>query len=253
MSKKVERHFMKLPVRVLKVDRYQKKIRPKVVKQIVNEYNDSSFAPLQVSARDDGTFYVFDGQNRTEAAKKLGIDVVDCFVYYGMTYEEEAQAFLDHQNASSPSKAEEHYGAVEALDARALVIENTLNNLGLRIGNDNTKYKIRTVSALYEIYDKQNSKTLSDVLEIIKESFPEEDAPFSADMIKGIGDIYQEYKTKIDKKWFIKTMKKTSTGAIKNKAELFKNAHGLSSNREATKMAIIQQYNHRKSERLKLK
>lgn len=252
MNEKVDPQVVRLPIKLLKVDKYQKKLRSKVINKIVNNFDPVVLGLIHVSLRDDGSYWIFDGQNRTEALKKIGFEYADCLVFTGLTYQQEAKAFNAHQNSSKPTKVEEHRARVEAEDILSLEIEDVLHSMGLEFSNATSKTRMKTVTTVYEIYDGLGKDGLIELLNVMCKSFGNEDKPFVANVMRGLNDVMKEYGSKVNDKWLIKQLSKITTNDLNLRANGFKDVHGFSK-RQAMKMAITQCYNHRKSERLKLK
>ena len=92
---------------------YQRPVLDRVVDRLVREWDPRLLTPLVVSYR-DGRYYLVDGQHRVCGGKRKnnGKDVdMLCQVYYGLTYEQEAELYykLDrakgHLRISSATKA----------------------------------------------------------------------------------------------------------------------------------------------------
>lgn len=254
MKKQLEPQLVRLPISILNVDRYQKRIRESKVKNIVENFDQSKLGVIHVSMRNDGSHWIFDGQHRVEALRRLGWEFVLCLVFQNMKYEEEASAFVGHHDSSRPTKLEEHYARLEAQDPVALEIQAILDSLDIEAANGRYKNKItfHSIGTVYEVFEKNGGSKLFEVLFIIKESFEGDPSSFNMNMIKGIRDVLVDYDTKVDKKWLVKNLRKTTSNNINIKANGIRDVYGFSK-RESQKMAIIQQYNHRKSEHLKLK
>lgn len=251
-NKKLDYQINKLPIRVLKVDSYQKKLRSNVIDKIVNEYDPIAFGLIHVSLRDDGTYWVFDGQHRTEAAKIMGFTHLDCLVFTGLTFEQESRGFLGHHNVSKPTKIEEHNGRLLSGDFVAKDIEMVANELNLRIVAGGMKNTVQSVTTLYQIYNKNGRKILSDVLRIVRDGFEDVERPYKVHVLKAIRDMLVEYGSHLDKKWLIKKLKQEKFNELNKKADAFIEVYNFNKV-EGMKMAITQCYNHRKSEHLKLK
>ena len=71
---------------------YQRPVNPKEVDRLIREWDERLLDPITVSFR-DGKFYVVDGQHRISAMRRMnggnGV-MVNCKVYSGLTYEQEA-------------------------------------------------------------------------------------------------------------------------------------------------------------------
>lgn len=63
------------------------------VKIIARDWNPTKCDPLKINFREDGNFYVWDGQHRLEAARLRGIKYLLCDIMVGLTQEQEAELF----------------------------------------------------------------------------------------------------------------------------------------------------------------
>lgn len=63
------------------------------VKIIARDWNSTKCDPLKINFREDGLFYVWDGQHRLEAARLRGIKYLLCDITVGLTQEQEAELF----------------------------------------------------------------------------------------------------------------------------------------------------------------
>lgn len=63
------------------------------VKIIARDWNPTKCDPLKINFREDGKFYVWDGQHRLEAARLRGIKYLLCDITVGLTQEQEASLF----------------------------------------------------------------------------------------------------------------------------------------------------------------
>lgn len=63
------------------------------VKVIARDWNPTKCDPLKINFREDGFFYVWDGQHRLEAARLRGIKYLLCDITVGFTQAQEAELF----------------------------------------------------------------------------------------------------------------------------------------------------------------
>ena len=85
--------FVLVPVEDLCIDEsYQRPVQNHV-RTIAEEWDDMKCDPLKINYREDGYFYVWDGQHRLVALKMMGIDYVLCVITVGLTQKQEAALF----------------------------------------------------------------------------------------------------------------------------------------------------------------
>lgn len=93
--------FCDLPLDVIDVDRemYQRPLQSHV-RKIARDWNDDKCDPLMVNYRNNGRFYVIDGQHRLEAARMRGIETLVCVCFVGLTLKEEADIFTEQNEGT---------------------------------------------------------------------------------------------------------------------------------------------------------
>lgn len=92
----VEFEYRMVPLPELRVDReaYQRDPDEERVKAIVERFDSVLFGVLMVNVRDDGSKWVYDGQNRLTAVRRLKHTHAPCILTHGMTIEIEADKFV---------------------------------------------------------------------------------------------------------------------------------------------------------------
>jgi hypothetical protein len=93
MSQSQFGRFATLPVGALKFEKYDQDEGVDdsfLIKRIAAEWNAIACGALSVSRRADGTYWVYDGRVRLQAARRLGITELPCMIYEGLSREQEA-------------------------------------------------------------------------------------------------------------------------------------------------------------------
>ena len=113
---------------------YQRPVNPKEVDRLIREWDERLLDPVTVSFR-DGKFYVVDGQHRISAMRKMnggrGI-MVDCKVYNGLTYEQEADLCykLDKAKKRLSLSQSTNVLAESGVDAEITEVKRLVENCG---------------------------------------------------------------------------------------------------------------------------
>lgn len=94
--------FCCIPIKMLKVDHemYQRPLQ-RNFKYLLDNWESDQCDPIVVNYRNDGYYYVIDGQHRVKAAQTLGITQIVCDVFVGLTLEEEAGKFVGQYNGTA--------------------------------------------------------------------------------------------------------------------------------------------------------
>lgn len=95
------RVYIEMPLNHLRVDTevYQRTTQ-KHWKHICQNWSSDKCDDLIVNYREDGYFYVMDGQHRLQAARAKGIESLNCRCFVGLTIKEEAQWYADQNKGT---------------------------------------------------------------------------------------------------------------------------------------------------------
>ncbi|WP_327286071.1 hypothetical protein OG974_30210 (plasmid) [Streptomyces sp. NBC_00597] len=131
--------------------------------RLTKMWDPFALLPAIVSLRDDGRYYLLDGQHSTEVAiEKEGADFLrDCMVYEGLTAEQEAKLFLAANRDRKAVKPFDIFRvSITAGDPRNTRILNEVESLGLGISGSTSANKIGAVQALTAIavMDEKHAK-----------------------------------------------------------------------------------------------
>lgn len=160
----------KLLLKELQTDfSYQSPVRESQVVSIVKDFDPKALHTIVVSQREDGTYYIIDGQHRVVALIRLGHSYVDATIHTGLTVEEEAEMYrkinerkMKTQNALA--KADLASGVEYAVEIEKIVTES-----GLLIDYDRNGHSLKAIKAygtLRRIYNKYGANHLSKTLNL---------------------------------------------------------------------------------------
>ena len=96
-------YAMLYPEQIKKDPKYQRNIDPNRIKKITKHWDDDLVNPPKVSLRENGVYYVFNGQHTLTAWKKrYGNKPIQCKVYRGLTETEEKDLFVKQEGFAKP-------------------------------------------------------------------------------------------------------------------------------------------------------
>ena len=176
--------FCCIPVKMLRIDHdmYQRPLQ-KNFKYILDNWDNDKCDPITVNYRNDGYYYVINGQHRTEAAKAKGIMQIVCDVFVGLSLKEEAELFAGQYNGNTKLNPIDSYRANiirgEYIDT---LIKDTCDKYGIIISHDKAPMVLGSLTVVRKIIkpsknvsDKQkaavdNVKILNWIFDILQES-----------------------------------------------------------------------------------
>lgn len=138
-----------LPVDKIKVDiRVQRELQDTHVDKLQKKFDPAAFGRLSVSLRDDGYYYVQDGQHRLSLAKAVGLTEVPCIIHSLESLKDEGQAFIKiNENSAKISGIDKYRIGVASEVVEYLRIKECVDYAGLRIGTGTNA--INCVSCIY--------------------------------------------------------------------------------------------------------
>lgn len=168
--------FLYIPLKYLKVDHraYQ---RPayKHAKTIADLWDERKCDPLIVNYREDGFYYIIDGQHRFKAAQTKGISCLVCRIFVGLSVEEESEIFSDVNILSKKLNPYETFKSNichgEKVDT---IIKNVCDKYGISVENKKDIKTLRCLTACRRIVRRDlnsgdGTKTLDWIFGVLDE------------------------------------------------------------------------------------
>ena len=228
---------------------YQREINFSKVNNIVKNFDPKIFNEPKVSKRNDGFYYVFDGDHSIAAHKiKFGKDTpIKCKVYYGLTKEEEMRLFVAQNGISSnPTRIEKLQALANFNDPKVSEMIQCAKQVGIEIeframpGAN----KILAVDTAYRIYESIGKDDFMDMLKVIKKAWNGDGDSFQMGMLKGFGYLYKKCGSQIKCLTISDFAKPFSGQPVSKIVERAKMMSGMMDRRFA--VALLEQYNKKK-------
>ena len=229
---------------------YQRKIDPRTVKKIVDEFDPRLLEEIVVSFR-GGRYHVVDGQHRISALKLMngGADcVVPCKVANGLTYEQEASLYKRLDKCKKPlSIADSTRAAVEANDDPDVnAIKKILGRYGLEwslsAGKHSGKNRIASARTPLNLYRDLELEEFDKTIRLIKQTWDGDKNSLNMYILSGVALFVQTYGEEIDEAAFVRRLKKVDPAKIVStgKADISTNVTALRYAR-----VILRNYNYK--------
>ena len=192
---------------------YQRPVKERVVDKLVREWDPRLLTTLVVSYR-DGRYYLVDGQHRVCACRKKnsGKDVdMLCRVYYGLTYEEEAELYykLDqakgHLRLAHATKALLESGS----NAEITEIKRLLEDVGFVWALDKPtgeSFEIEATRTIINAYHLLGGASFSRMLMLIAKTWHGTPNSLKASIFSGMALFLKTYETELSDDTFIKRL-----------------------------------------------
>lgn len=185
------------------------------VAAISKKFNPASLGVVSLSQRDNGHTYIVDGQHRDAAAQEVAYDgKMEGNLYVGLTREEEAQLFLDLNDARAVSAVDKFRIAIEAGDRRVLAIAAKLIKHGWAASPVNGEFRISAVIALGKVFDLDGTgAVLDDTLATLTQAYGGHRDSATGSLVYGLGMVISRYGAGIDLGTLANKMAKYPGGA----------------------------------------
>ena len=192
---------------------YQRPIKDCMVDRLVREWDPRLLTPLVVSFR-DGRYYLVDGQHRVCGSRKKsnGKDVdMLCQVYYGLTYEQEAELYykLDqakgHLRLAHATKALLESGS----NAEIIEIKRLLEDVGFVWALDKPTgepFEIGATRTIINAYCLLGGTSFYRMLMLIAKTWHGTPNSLKASIFSGMALFLKTYETELNDDTFIKRL-----------------------------------------------
>ena len=201
-------------------DLYQREIKPERVKQILDEFDPNLVNPIKVSFR-DGKYWIVDGHHTEQVliTRNKNQDLpVDCKVFYGMTWLDEVNMFLEQNGkyARSVNVNDKLRAMMNAGDPDVTQMVKLAAKAGFIIDFKGSKgdNKIVALSTLMRVYANLTKEEYVEYLNLIKKTWKGSSESLCREVLQGTYVFYQTYKGQFKEKTFIERLKKVPPYAI---------------------------------------
>lgn len=245
---KQNKSIVKVNLKDMRIDpSYQRPAKERVEK-IAKQWDDMKANLIHVSLRQDGLFYVMDGNHTRLAAEKVGKESLPCRVYVGLTRQDEARIFSELNTASKkPSFAE----ILKARAAAGYDLEKSylelLEECGYKYTFTSASHGciVKCHSALLKVYRRAGRITMLRALSVAKMAADERAEFYQVGFLPGLCDAVVRHP-EIDDKRLIENVKKTTASKIREIADKYQRGTAVGGGGAATtyyRKAYIEVYN----------
>lgn len=181
-------------------DTYQRPLKEKRVLQILRDFTWAQFGALMLVDQGDGTFTVYDGQHRLEAARRHpDIDEVPVAIVVLDQAYEEAQSFLGvNINRSSISTVEKYWAGLEAGDETMMRICSVLEEAGCEVVPPGTKSgapnRTSAVTAIERAINAYGDLAVTKACMTLLASWPKDVGALNGVTIQALARLYRNNK-----------------------------------------------------------
>lgn len=226
---------------------YQRPVNPREVDRLIREWDDRLLEPVVVSFR-DGKFYVVDGQHRIAAMRRMnggnGV-MVNCKVYSGLTYEQEADLCykLDKAKKRLSLSQSTNVLAESGMDAEVTEIRRLTENCGFiwALGKSHGKTgEIVSTRALVNAYRLLGGASFTRMLQLLWDAWEGSPRSLTAALLSGMALFVKTYDTEIHDKTFVRRLSGCDPDEINRRGRA-----DFSTNNTALRFArvILEKYN----------
>lgn len=213
----------KLPLRLLKTDyTYQSPVKDSQVVKIVRDFDPKALHTIVVSEREDGTYYIIDGQHRVVALIRLNYDFIRCTVHTGLTREEEAKMYHDLNNRPNKTRGSKGKAKFAYNEESAVKLDELVKSTGMQINYEHTGHRkgyISPYATLEQIYKKHGDVHLNNVIVVIKSAFGNDGKHFQSDIMYGFSKFLKTYYKTLDMQNLVDKLENVGFEGLMDKVE----------------------------------
>jgi len=203
---------------LLIVDAYvQRRLDPKRVTKMAREFDPRLLRTLVVNKRNERDHHVIDGQHRRAAMIEAGFGGyrVYCETYTGLTREQEAQAFINHNALTTKPNAVDTFRLRRlAGDPVAVEIGDVVDDFGLKIAFGKQVDQIPAVGALEWVHKRGGADLLRQTLLLLMRTWPNNRDAWDGTLVRGVATLLERHNGQLDREAFANKLAKDTTPAV---------------------------------------
>lgn len=165
----------------------QRTINERRAQMIAKDFVREAIGTLIVSKRDDGRYFLVDGQHRRRACQIVGVDRVPCEVHHNLTQVEEAILFLiKNRESSKPNAIDEYRIGVTGGIPLFVDTEKVLKSRGLAVGKSSTNF-VGAVNGVLRITEEFGPDVLARTLDVAEKAWGRTSETWDGMLLGGLG------------------------------------------------------------------
>jgi hypothetical protein len=187
---------------------YNRDIKESRCRKMADNYKNYLVRPIDISLRQDGKYYVIDGQHRVTTLDFLDIPSIDATIHLDLTYEEEALMFVElNATSKNVSAGQKFIGLIEGKNPEALDIISILEQFNFRISVEKIKNlkednfgRIECVETIQKLYEKLERDMFIRILDVISRTWGGHYHSLKRNIFMGVALFIKEYGHEISDK-----------------------------------------------------
>lgn len=221
VNERVGYEYKFLTSTVLETDpSYQRRMNAAQVDRIVAEFNPLLVNAVKVSQR-DGHFFVFDGAHTLAALRRIHEGkpfMVECKVFSGMTYQEEAELFALQTGTSRTVSFDYKLRAKLAAETpKEKAFLEATESAGLHLSDvqrSSMRYVIAAKATAQRIFDNYGADLYTDMLRLIVETWDAVEWSLSKPVLNGCAVFLNVYGDEYKRDRFIRKLAYTNADEL---------------------------------------
>ncbi len=198
---------------------YQRDTVPRWVNRLVANWDRYSIGMICVSLRDDGFYYVLDGQHRFAAAVELGIDLLPAEIWHRLAIPDEARIFVARNDTRPVRLIDKFLASVKGGEPDQCEILKIVHAAGWEINRDTRDGNVRAVGVLERIYGASPDDTkerrpdhLRSTLETVRRAWGLDQDGVAGFLLDGLGRVFIRYDDQINGDQLVRKLSKYDGG-----------------------------------------
>lgn len=248
-----------LPVDKLRIDRsyYRDASGPTVEQFTRSGFDPVAAGSLTVNKRENGDYYLIDGQHRLFTARQCEVDEVRCVVYEGLTYEQEALYFERLNTARhNPTPAHRMKAQIARRYEPAVAVQEAVEDAGFHLSFTNDAKNpaaLNAIRALQQMYAFGGKEIVGEVLGIVRDAWPNDPHGKEALVLKAVFMFVSKYRGDYDRDRLVGKLRGVLPQVLRQKGRQIEYTLGSGGPVLNLFRAILELYNEAERKKLKYK
>lgn len=163
----------------------------------------------------DGVYWIFDGQHRIEALKRMGFDGnLDCRVYVDLTDADMAAMFLRVNTGKAVDTFSKFMNGCSAGFQAESDVRRTIEAQGLRVSREARDNSVGAISACMKVYAAHGEVILGKALRVLRDAYEGAPRSFDAYAIHALALVFARYEARVSEAKMVAAIAPISQGVV---------------------------------------
>lgn len=162
----------------------------------------------------DGVYWIFDGQHRIEALKRMNFEALECRVFENLSDADMASMFLNVNTGKAVDTFSKFSNACAAGYKPENDVRRAIESQGLRVSRETGDNCVGAIASCLRVYHAHGDVVLGKALRVLRDAYDGAPKSFEGNAIHALGLVFARYEARISESKMVSAIAPIKQGVV---------------------------------------